>query len=97
VLNPEEPLNRPDEGWLEGCIDYTRFAKRQGEHPEYRWSHELCLNLRSPACSVQPETPPFHVTNDTNMTIDAVVTIEIQVAHGANTNLQFGFRRSPIC
>jgi hypothetical protein len=39
--------------------------------------------------------PAFHVTNDTNVTINTVVTIETQVAHGANTRLQFTFRWSP--
>jgi hypothetical protein len=37
----------------------------------------------------------FHVTNDTNVTSNTVVTIEAQVAHGANTKLQFTYCRSP--
>ena len=62
-------------------------------HPDLRVrmrrdAHMSYAKPALPKWSAQPEMPAFHVTNDTNVTINTVVTIETQVAHGANTRVK---------
>ena len=73
-------MKPPDNDCADGPSGYLRCtAKRYGKHPE------LCLSPRSQRVSAARNPSRFHVTNDTKVIINTVVTIEAQVAHGANT------------
>lgn len=61
-----------------------RLERAQG----WRQSHDPRLNLRSKHGQCSQRRQPFHLTNDTNVTVDTAGTIETQVTNGMSTNPQ---------